>query len=159
MVLAWELSDVGQERLKFVIRASSGREGMKGLCEEFGISRPTGYLWLARYREGGRLDAVAEKSRRPHDSPHKTQVAKEQRIIALREQYPDWGAAKLAELLKREKVEIPRITVHRILLRNGLVRERDGIARRSGGLNGQRRMSSGKWTSKECRRSERDACR
>jgi len=49
----------------------------------------------------------------------------EQRVIALRQQYPDWGAGKLVELLKREQVQLPRITAHRILLRNGLVREQD----------------------------------
>jgi transposase InsO family protein len=119
------VSEVGQERLKFAIRASGGKEEMKALCEEFGISRPTGYLWLARYRECERLEDVVEKSRRPHGMPAKTRADKEQRVIELRKQYPDWGAAKLAVLLKREKVEIPRITVHRILLRNGLVREQD----------------------------------
>jgi len=123
--LAWESRDVAQERLRFVIRASSGKEEMKALCEEFGISRPTGYLWLKRYRKSERLNEILEKSRRPHESPHKTKAAKEQRVIELRKQYPDWGAAKLAEVLKRENVEIPRITVHRILLRNGLVREQD----------------------------------
>jgi transposase InsO family protein len=80
---------------------------------------------LKRYRESERLNEIVEKSRRPHESPHKTKGAKEQRVIELRKQYPDWGAAKLSEVLKREKVEIPRITVHRILLRNGLVREQD----------------------------------
>jgi transposase InsO family protein len=46
-------------------------------------------------------------------------------VIALRNRYPDWGAGKLVELLKREQVELPRITAHRILLRNGLVADRD----------------------------------
>jgi transposase InsO family protein len=124
-VLAWKASDVGQERLKFAIRANSGKEEMKALCEEFGISRPTGYLWRARYRESERLSEVVEKSRRPQGIPHKTDSAKEQRVLELRQQYPDWGAAKLREVLKREDLDIPRITVHRILLRNGLVRERD----------------------------------
>jgi transposase InsO family protein len=123
--LAWKVSNVGQERLKFAIRASSGKEEMKALCEEFNISRPTGYLWLRRYQECERLEDVVEKSRRPHAIPMKTEADKEQRVIELRKQYPDWGAAKLEVLLKRENLVIPRITVHRILLRNGLVREND----------------------------------
>ena len=123
--MAWESRDVGQERLKFVVRASSRKEEMKALCDEFGISRPTGYLWLKRFRESERLEDVVEKSRRPHQIATKTATNKEQRVIELRQQYPDWGAAKLAVLLKREDLEVPRITIHRILLRNGLVREQD----------------------------------
>jgi transposase InsO family protein len=123
--LIWKAEDVSEQRLKFAIRASSGQEEMKALCKEFEISRPTGYVWLGRYRECERLRELAEKSRRPHRSPNRTEAAKEQRVIALRQQYPDWGARKIVELLKREQVEIPRITVHRILLRHGLVRDGD----------------------------------
>jgi len=123
--LAWKASDVGQERVKFAIRASSGQEEMKQLCEEFGISRPTSYLWRARFRENQRLEEVVEKSRRPHASPHRTDAGKEQRVLELRRERPDWGAAKLSEILKREGLQIPRITVHRILLRNGLVADAD----------------------------------
>jgi transposase InsO family protein len=123
--LTWKAEDVSEQRVRFAIRASSGREPMKALCQEFEISRPTGYLWLKRYRECERLGELAEKSRRPHSSPNRTKAEKEQRVIGLRKQYPDWGAGKIVELLRREQVEIPRITVHRILLRHGLVRESD----------------------------------
>ena len=123
--MIWKAVDVSEQRVKFAIRASSGQEEMKALCQEFEISRPTGYLWLKRYRECERLQELGEVSRRPHRSPKQTGAEKEQRVIALRQQYPDWGARKLVELLQREQIEIPRITVHRILLRNGLVRDRD----------------------------------
>jgi transposase InsO family protein len=123
--LSWRVKDVSQQRMKFAIRASTGREEMKALCEEFEISRPTGYLWLRRYQQGERLDELREKSRRPHRSPTQTEAATEQRVLALRGQYPDWGARKLVELLRREQIQIPRITLHRILLRNGLVRTTD----------------------------------
>jgi len=98
---------------------------MKALCQEFEISRPTGYLWLKRYRECERLQELTEASRRPHRSPHQTAAEMEQRVVALRRQYPDWGARKLADLLQREQIALPRITVHRILLRHGLVRDQD----------------------------------
>jgi transposase InsO family protein len=121
----WKAEDMSEQRVKFAIRASSGKEEMKALCQEFEISRPTGYLWLKRYRECERIGELAELSRRPHLSPNRTGAEQEQRVLALRQQYPDWGARKLMELLKREQLELPRITVHRILLRNGLVRDRD----------------------------------
>ena len=121
----WKAEDMSEQRVKFAIRASSGKEEMKALCQEFEISRPTGYLWLKRYRECERIGELAELSRRPHLSPNQTGAEQEQRVLALRQQYPDWGARKLMELLKREQLELARITVHRILLRNGLVREQD----------------------------------
>jgi transposase InsO family protein len=121
----WNALEVSTQRIKFAIRASSGQESLTALCREFGISRPTGYLWRQRYRQCQRLEELVEHSRRPHHSPAQTAGEKEQRVIALRQQYPDWGAAKLARLLQREHLAIPRITVHRILLRHGLVRERD----------------------------------
>jgi transposase InsO family protein len=123
--LTWKAVDVSDQRLRFAIRADSGQEEMTALCSEFGISRPTGYLWLKRYRQCERLEELAEKSRKPHRSPTQTTAEKEQRVVGLRQQYPDWGARKIMELLKRERVEIPRITVHRILLRKGLVRDQD----------------------------------
>src|ERR1700724_1801004 len=116
---------MSEQRMKFAIRASSGKEEMKALCREFEISRPTGYVWRERFRECERIEELREKSRRPHRSPKQTAWEIEERGIGLRQQYPDWGAAKLVELLRREQVELPRITVHRILLRNGLVRDRD----------------------------------
>jgi transposase InsO family protein len=121
----WKAEDVSEQRVKFAIRASSGQEEMKALCREFEISRPTGYVWLKRFRECERIEELREKSRRPHRSPKQTESEVEQRVIALRNRYPDWGAGKLVELLKREQVELPRITAHRILLRNGLVADRD----------------------------------
>ena len=47
----------------------------------------------------------------------------------MRKRCPDWGAGKLAYELEQEQgIEVPRITVHRILKRRGLVRERDSHA-------------------------------
>ncbi len=45
--------------------------------------------------------------------------------MALRQAYPDWGARKLAVLLEREQIALPPSTVHRVLLRHGLVRDED----------------------------------
>lgn len=124
-VMSWGIRNLSEQRLRFAIRAASGKEQMKALCEEFGISRPTGYLWLARYRENEHLLELREKSRRPRHSPQRTSGEMERKVIELRTRYPDWGARKLVELLKREQILVPRVTVHRILLRNGLIREQD----------------------------------
>jgi transposase InsO family protein len=45
--------------------------------------------------------------------------------VQLRRERPDWGARKLQHLLKEEGITLPRITIHRVLLRHGLVRGED----------------------------------
>ena len=122
--MAWRTMDVSEQRVRFVVAANRVGSSFSALCEEFGISRPTGYLWLERYRSGG-VASVAELSRRPVSSPTRTAERIEQRVVALRGERPDWGARKLAVLLKREGVLLPAATVHRILLRHGLVRVED----------------------------------
>jgi transposase InsO family protein len=116
--------EVQDQRVQFVILAMRQAEPFSVLCAQFGISRPTGYLWLERYREGG-VAAIAERSRRPLQTPGRTGLALEQRVVQLRQRYPDWGARKLAVLLGREGIELPAGTIHRILLRYDLVREAD----------------------------------
>ena len=119
--MGWRSVQVADERIRFVVEASRGERSLAELCREFSISRPTGYLWLNRYRSGG-VAEIAEQSRRPHASPTRTEAGVEQRIVELRHQHPDWGARKLAVLLEREGVAVPSSTVHRVLLRRGLVR-------------------------------------
>jgi len=97
---------------------------MVALCQEFGISRPVGYEWLKRYRQGG-VEGIAERSRRPQKSPRRTEGAEEQRVLELRRRYPDWGARKLRVLLQREGIELARNTIHRILLRHDLIAVED----------------------------------
>jgi transposase InsO family protein len=122
--MPWKKMEVLEQRVEFVVQALGGQEPLSQLCRAFGISRPTGYLWLSRYREGG-LAAIAERSRRPHSSPTQTAPELEARIVALRQIYPDWGARKLAVLLRRQGMDLPSSTVHRVLLRHGLVRDQD----------------------------------
>jgi transposase InsO family protein len=122
--MAWRSVDVQEQRVRFVVAASLRGSSVSALCGEFGISRATGHVWLKRYRGGG-VGAVAEQSRRPLSSPRRTEAAIEERVIELRRERPDWGARKLAVLLAREGLELPAATVHRILLRRGLVRVED----------------------------------
>lgn len=116
---------VQEQRVSFVVTASRGETSFTALCQEFGISRPTGYLWLSRYQQNG-LNGIAEHSRRPASSPDRTAPAVEEQVVALRACYPDWGARKLQVLLRAGGIELARSTIHRILLRHGLIREQDG---------------------------------
>jgi transposase InsO family protein len=121
--MPWRRMQVEDERLRFVARVVSGKEPMALLCREFGISRPTGYLWLHRYRQVGSFTSLVERSRRPHRSPTRTEAGKQGRVVALRQQ-TGWGAKKLQVLLRTEEgVAMPVRTIHRILERHGLIGE------------------------------------
>ena len=76
--MPWEKTDMGEQRVKFVVRAASGKEPMSALCREFGVSRPTGYRWRRRFQQAGG-DGDVERSRRPEHSPAQTEQRKEER--------------------------------------------------------------------------------
>jgi transposase InsO family protein len=122
--MPWARTDVGEQRVKFVVRAVSGKERMAALCQEFGISRPTGYRWRRRFELAGSVTAVVERSRRPGSSPWQTAPAKEERVVALRQEY-GWGAKKIAVLLQEEGTALTVTTINRILKRRGLVDRKD----------------------------------
>src|SRR5271170_7488201 len=104
--MAWGTVNVDEQRMRFVVSASRGEKTLQQLCQEFDISRPTGYEWLRRYQAGG-VGAVVEKSRRPRHSPARTPGEIEQRVVKLRQQRPDWGARKLRFQLAKEKIYLP----------------------------------------------------
>jgi len=120
--MPWRTESVMQQRVEFVIRARSGKQAMSKLCREYGVSRPTGYLWLKRYEAAGSLLGLQERSRRPHNSPGRTKRALEELVLGWRDK-TGWGASKLQEVLRNQQVELGRATVHRILVREGRVGE------------------------------------
>jgi transposase InsO family protein len=120
--MPWNEVDVQEQRMRFVIRARSSQQSLATLCREFGISRPTGYLWLRRYERTRSLRALRERSRRPQHSPRRTEEGKQQRVVELRRE-TGWGAKKLRVLLAEEQVKLPVRTIHRILQRQGLIGE------------------------------------
>src|SRR5258708_25940036 len=96
--MPWRTTSLRDERIQFVIRAQGKREALAQLCREFGISRPTGDLWLRRYEKTRTLTAVREESRRPHGTPRRTAADAEQQVVALRPQTA-WGGQQLRPLL------------------------------------------------------------
>jgi hypothetical protein len=59
------------------------------LCREFGVSRPTGYRWINRYKESG-PEGLLNLSSKPHGCSHATPETIENAILALRGKYPSW---------------------------------------------------------------------
>jgi transposase InsO family protein len=119
--MAWLETDVRDQRIRFVIARTQAEATMTATCQAFGISRKTGYKWLARHRAAGSVAALADQSRRPVESPDRTPATVTARVVALREAY-GWGGAKLATLLAAEGVRLAPRTVDRIIAREGLTR-------------------------------------
>ena len=92
------------ERLRFVARLLEG-EKMAPLCREFDISRKTGYKLFERYKDFG-LVALTDRSRRPYRHANQLPYPIEQQIIAFKRDYPNWGAPKIRELLRRQYPEV-----------------------------------------------------
>ena len=116
--MPWKVTNVMDQKIRFVLRAVQPGANMSALCREFQISRPTGYKWLKRYREAHSVTGLEERSRRPRHSPARTAAAVEARVVELRRQY-GWGGKKLQVLLEREGVSLSVPTVNRILRRQG----------------------------------------
>ena len=119
--MPWINTEPMEQKIAFITRALSAHRGQfSRLCEEFRISRKTGYKWLGRYHVAHSLTALQECSRRPHESPRRIAPSLEERILQLRS--PDgWGARKIAQRLWEEGVRVSAATVHRTLLRRGAV--------------------------------------
>jgi len=118
--MAWRTESVMDQRVEFVLRAKEGEEAIAELCREYGISRPTGYLWLNRYEQVGSVKGLAERSRRPVHSPQRTTEEIESAVLALRDK-TGWGGPKIAKVLERKGVVVAPATAQRILKRAGRV--------------------------------------
>jgi transposase InsO family protein len=122
--MPWKVVDVLDQRISFVVRALQPGANISALCAEMGISRPTGYRWLQRYVETGRLELLRDRSRRPHASPEQISGELERRVVALRQRF-GWGARKLQVLLAREGRSVSVSTINRVMQRNGLLKLAD----------------------------------
>jgi putative transposase len=132
--MPWKVSDAVKERTRFVLKweeryeaSTDGRVNISELCRMFGVSRQTGYEWIGRYRETSTLEALVDRSRRPHKSPTKVDEEIESMVVAARKQRPTWGARKLRHVLlaHHPSLEWPSAScMTAILVRHGLVTQR-----------------------------------
>lgn len=124
--MPWKHTDVPMERAKFIAEYKKGCWSMTELCSAFGISRKTGYKYVARHDEEG-LEGLVDRSRAPREHPNRTAGEVVDRIVRLRGRHPTWGSKKiLAWLTVHEpKLALPaRSTTDEILKRHDLVRPR-----------------------------------
>lgn len=124
--MAWKETDPVKERRKFVELYLTRRYDMTTLCAITGISRKTGYKFVARFAECG-WEGLEDRSRAAHTHPNATDATIAARIVAAKHEHPRWGPRKLLDFLWAEdpQAEWPAIsTAGEILKQEGLVRPR-----------------------------------
>ena len=129
--MPWRETSPMEQRLEFVREYESGLFTMTELVAQYGISRKTGYKWLERHDAEG-VAGLVDRSRRPHTSPHATDPALMETLVALRRRYPRWGARKLLRIARgrHPRADWPgRSTVYDELKARGLVTARRRHAR------------------------------
>ena len=112
-----------EQRYRAVMAVLDGASPME-VAAEIGVSRQSVHAWLARYRASG-LAGLADRPSRPRSSPNQATPEVEARVCELRRAHPKWGALRIVhELMRGPAPPEPmpsRATVHRILVRHGLV--------------------------------------
>jgi len=123
--MPWKETCVVNERTKFIARLLDG-EKMSHLCNEYGISRKTGYKIWNRYQNVGH-HALVDRSRIPHRFGNQLPEQIERTILKLKQEKPHFGAPKIRELIIRKFPDLRRpavSTVHAVLDRHGFVKHR-----------------------------------
>jgi putative transposase len=124
--MPWRETSPMEQRLEFVREYESGLFTMTELAAQYGISRKTGYKWLAQYEAAGIL-GLQDRSRRPHHHPHAIAPTLVDAILAMRRRHPHWGPKKLRTLARRHDAEAPwpaESTIALLLKRRGLIAPR-----------------------------------
>lgn len=117
--MPWQEVSVMDQRREFVVLAMQEGCNRRELCRRFGISPDVGYKWLRRWAANGEL---ADRSRRPHASPLRSEGAIEAAVLAVRDAHPVWGARKIFRCLNDDGCRPPALsTIHAILRRHGRI--------------------------------------
>lgn len=107
-------------RREFVTLARSEGANIRELCRRFGVSPTVGYKWIERSKQDG--ETFEDRSRRPHQSPKRTEDAIEQLVLEVRDAHPVWNARKIRRVLQRTLSVVPAAsTIGQILKRHGRI--------------------------------------
>lgn len=123
---------VVDERRRFIDDVHRSLLSFAELCRRYGISRKTGYKWLARWEAHG-PEGLKDRRSRPYSCPWSTPAQVTEAILQVRRAHPDYGAKKVAWFLERRRPDLAlpsRTTIHNILHRHGLVPKRRRRVRR-----------------------------
>ena len=104
--MPWKDCSVMDQKLRFVADCLEGEAPLAVLCDRYGISRQTGYVWLRRYQAQG-ASGLEERSRAPlrHGRAMPAELAA--RVVEARRRKPHWGPKKLLAVLAGEDPTLP----------------------------------------------------
>jgi transposase len=92
------------------------------VCRRCGISRPTLRKWWRRYQALG-MAGLEQQSRRPHSSPGRKVLEREQGLILQLRRERKLGLKRLRiELIRNHDLRLSLDTLHKVLVRHGLNR-------------------------------------
>lgn len=125
--MPWKESSKTMLRNDFTDAVLSGKMTMSRACREFGISRPTGYKWIARAQNGEQMD---DRSRAPHTVANRIAPEVEAKIVEYRRQYSTIGAVKMHRMLENDNfAPLPcASTINAVFKRNGLITKEASLA-------------------------------
>jgi transposase InsO family protein len=103
--MPWQEQSRMSMRAEFVTWAHQEGANITEQSRRYGISRKTGYKWLARAAAGE--TAFTDRSHRPHRFPSRTAAAVEDAVLALRTEHPAWGGRKLHQTLQLQGLVQP----------------------------------------------------
>ena len=124
--MPWSETNRMEQRAQFVLDALRAHFTMTELCERYGISRKTGYKWLARYHGEG-AQGCSDRLRAPKNHPNKTHRLVVKKLLVTRKKHPGWGPVTLHAYLQDHYPEIAwpcPSTIGEILKKHGLVKKR-----------------------------------
>ncbi len=121
--MPWEERSPMELRKEFVVARLRGDCSVASLCEQFGVSRKTGYKWLRRYDQEG-TRGLEDRSRAPRRRANALSAEKVAAIVEVRRERPHWGPKKLRWQLERRYPGVgwpAPSTIGEVLRREGLV--------------------------------------
>ena len=114
------------QKIQFIADWQLQNFSLTDLCQKYGISRPTGYKLLERYKQLG-IEGLKEQSRAPKNCPHRTPKEILNLIIQEKLKNRKRGPRKIRAQLKRQHpgLDLPAIsTISYWLKKEGLVEKR-----------------------------------
>lgn len=105
--MPWKERTAMEERREFVEAWMREEESFAELCRSWGISRPTGYKWVGRFKGEG-YKGLEERSREPLTNGNAYGEELRGMVLEARGLHPRWGPKKLLPWLQRRHPEVER---------------------------------------------------
>ena len=138
------------ERIALMRAYDSGAYSVEQLCEQWGVSRETFYVWRRR-RDSGNERWFEDRSRAPNRCPHATPPEIVAKVVKLRERFPHFGPKKIRARLAMDEPDLAvpsASTIGDILKRGGLIEPKSRRRRRleQGDIEPGATVPNGEWS-------------